>query len=100
MSSKSLLFRNIKTQARVHTGTLANNGHIVKPTNTVVKKPSVTKVVKDTGSTIDNIDQSLKENVSFQESNYNAEKNTLVDENIVDDNSQDTTDNNGDDVIK
>jgi len=100
MSSRNLLFRNIKSQARINTGTIPDRANHTEAIAKIVKKGNTNKPLKDTGSTIDDIDQSLKENVSFQESNYNPEKNTLVDETIVDDNSQDTPEIKDDEIIE
>lgn len=100
MSSRNLLFRNVKSQTSFDHGTTTESAKHTEAITKIVKKGNTNKPLKDTGSTIDNIDQSLKENVSFQESNYNPEKNTLVDETIVDDNSQDTPEIKDDEIIE
>jgi len=100
MSSRNLLFRNIKAQARINTGTMPNNGHFVKPESQQTVKPKGPKGSKDTGSTIDNIEPIVTEIVNQTEVTE-VIQDAIADVGIVnDDVNQDTIVNDDDAVIE
>lgn len=100
MSGKSLLFKNIKAQSRVNTGTMPNNGHFVKPETQAATKGKGSKVVKDTGSTIDQIEPVVTEIVNQPEV-IEVIQDAIVDDEIVNDEvNQDTIVNDDDAVIE
>lgn len=100
MSGKSLLFKNIKAKSRVNTGTMPHNGHFVKPETTAAPKGKGSKVVKDTGYTIDKIEPVVPEIIE-ETTAIEIIKDTKIDDEIVnDDVNQDTTVNDDDTVIE